>query len=112
MQNLNYNEIEKVKNSDKAILLIWTEGCEACVFAKELYETLPNIYNNFEYYKMQFSENVLPVYKKLVQDEIIFPSFLIFDKRNIEEGNELGFVGNISGLDVPYLKVALDSVSN
>ncbi len=111
MKEINSNTIINVINDNKSVVLIWTDGCKACILAKEYYENISLNYPQFEFYKMQYSQDVLPLYKKLVQEEeIVFPNFLIFDKRNIEETNEYGFVGNVSGLDINYLEVALQSV--
>lgn len=111
MKDIKIEEIDEIINNSKSVVLIWAEGCKACEIAKEYYGILSKNHNNFNFYKMQFSTDILDFYKTLVPEEqVVFPSFLVFDKRNIEENNKYGFVGNVAGLDMHYLDLALGSI--
>ena len=126
MKDITIDQIDEIKNDSKSVILIYAEGCEACNTAKPYFESIEATYDQFYFYKLQFSEAILPFYnqyipKELVKDaegneelksRIIFPNFMIFINLCIDENNEHGFVGNVGGFDPGYLEAALFNMTD
>lgn len=125
MKDITIDQIDEIKNNSKSIVLIYADGCEACSLAKPYFESIEPIFNQFYFYKLQFSPELLDFYNRyipkeeVIEDEkivlkspIVFPNFMIFINQCIDENNEHGFVGNVGGLDTGYLEAALYNMTD
>lgn len=66
MREITIEQIDEIKHDSKAVLLIYAEGCAACESAKPYFESIESKYDQFYFYKLQFSEAILPFYNKHV----------------------------------------------
>jgi len=71
MIDLTVPILSTLKESDKSILLIWAEGCEACNLSKPMYDSLQDTYVEFTFYKLQFSVDILPFYEQHIPKEYV-----------------------------------------
>lgn len=113
MKTITVDIVNEVTESPSAILLIYANGCTHCETAKPLFESLESKYPEFTFYKMEFSEQILPFYKTYVkegedgQTNIAFPTFFFFLNKNVTSDNELGFIGEIGGLAMDKVEFLL-----
>ena len=89
MKEITINKIDDIKKDNKTIVLIWTEGCKACEETKEYFSSIESKYDQFTFYKLKFSDEVLPFYIKYIPKEPIFVqvtneegTLLAFDQEN------------------------------
>ena len=64
MKELNIDQIDEIRNDSKSIILIYAEGCSACDQAKPFFDKIESIYDQFYFYKVNFSPEILPFYNK------------------------------------------------
>lgn len=69
MRDITINEIDSIKNNSKSVVLIWAEGCEACNLAKPLYDQIESKYDQFYFYRLQLSPDILDFYKQYIPKE-------------------------------------------
>lgn len=70
MIDLTINDLDQIKLSKKSILLIWANGCHACSLAKPMYAEIESHYPEFEFYKLEFSSEIMEFYNKNIPKEL------------------------------------------
>lgn len=98
-----------------SILLVKMDGCKACDFAKEHYETISNSYNNISFFQANLND-IIDLYVKYAdkdngQPKIIAPMFYVFVKEEQSDSNEHGHIGGIDGADIPALQSVLGAMN-
>lgn len=101
MKDITIEQIDEIKHNSKSVVLIWAEGCEACSQAKPFFETIEPIYDQFYFYRLQFSPEILPFYNKYVAKQPAMEPFLD------EQGNKI-----LDGNGQTLMKLKLDEQGN
>lgn len=83
MKEITIEQIDEIKNNSKSVVLIWAEGCEACNKAKPFFSEIESKYDQFYFYRLQFSPEILPFYNQYIAKQPAMEPFLD------EQGNKV-----------------------
>lgn len=71
MKEITIDQIDEIKHNSKSVVLIYAEGCAACESTKPYFESIEQKYDQFYFYKLQFSEAILPFYSTYIPKEAV-----------------------------------------
>ena len=136
----NKEDLEILKQEDFSVLMIWAEGCGVCTEAKPLFEKLEPKFEDFNFYKVQMSDENYGFYKKYEEEQEIevpaadedgdpivdargnqmkrkvktilnqVPKYYVFHGSEATEDDEYGLLGKVDGHNLEQLEAILEQI--
>jgi len=136
----NKEDLEILKQEEFSVLMIWADGCHVCAEAKPLFEKLEPKFEDFNFYKVQMSDENYGFYKKYEEEQEVtvpaidedgdvivdargnkmtrktmgyinqVPKYYVFHGSEATEEDEYGLLGKVDGHNLEQLEAILEQI--